>query len=441
MLALVASAPADVSCGGHRASSCAGCPQSRGALWCNGDCAWQGGQCSPKQSLPLCRAPACDSDWGNDGFRGYDCAAYGCRTRPKGIMSKGSRGIICRCGNATLLKIARPGHECALGDEWSSMLKVLHLPCFAKPVFGAFSPRADKAPSHIIRALRLFTLREERHRLRVHAKPGRCWTSPFLWRKLAEPATCDRVSDILSAGAALLAGHDSHLPNFLIPTVTRPSCGGEAGRKTNQGERPFDAGGTRSERSCVPGLGEAWPEWGCPIFLADIGQFEWAKAPRNQSRCGAANAGATSAGVGGEGEAGAAAAISASASSTASSWPRRWVEQRPVRVNSPWFMEATASPQQVLRTASWLRPNCVQLQEALPCTLLGGRCRLPRNRSLCPEGRGRQHGAYRRRRGGRRRKPELRDLEDIKNRSDYGALWASLSRSRLTRLYDALRLV
>ena len=79
MLALVASAPADVSCGGHRASSCAGCPQSRGALWCNGDCAWQGGQCSPKQSLPLCRAPACDSDWGNDGFRGYDCAAYGCR--------------------------------------------------------------------------------------------------------------------------------------------------------------------------------------------------------------------------------------------------------------------------------------------------------------------------------------------------------------------------
>ena len=69
------------------------------------------------------------------------------------------------------------------------MLKVLHLPCFAKPVFGAFSPRADKAPSHIIRALRLFTLREERHRLRVHAKPGRCWTSPFLWRKLAEPAT------------------------------------------------------------------------------------------------------------------------------------------------------------------------------------------------------------------------------------------------------------
>ena len=37
-----------VSCGNHRASSCAECPQGNGASWCNGDCEWlnvKGGVC------------------------------------------------------------------------------------------------------------------------------------------------------------------------------------------------------------------------------------------------------------------------------------------------------------------------------------------------------------------------------------------------------------
>ena len=32
-----------VLCGGHRADTCADCPQGHGAGWCNGDCMWVGG--------------------------------------------------------------------------------------------------------------------------------------------------------------------------------------------------------------------------------------------------------------------------------------------------------------------------------------------------------------------------------------------------------------
>ena len=42
-----------VSCGNHRASSCAECPQGNGAVWCNGECEWSdenGGVCQSKSS-------------------------------------------------------------------------------------------------------------------------------------------------------------------------------------------------------------------------------------------------------------------------------------------------------------------------------------------------------------------------------------------------------
>merc|ERR1712066_685377 len=39
--------PCDVSCGGHKAQSCAACPQGYGASWCNGDCVWKNEQCEP----------------------------------------------------------------------------------------------------------------------------------------------------------------------------------------------------------------------------------------------------------------------------------------------------------------------------------------------------------------------------------------------------------
>ena len=34
-----------VSCGNHRASSCADCPQGHGSSWCNGECNWKDSQC------------------------------------------------------------------------------------------------------------------------------------------------------------------------------------------------------------------------------------------------------------------------------------------------------------------------------------------------------------------------------------------------------------
>ena len=45
-----------VSCGGHRATSCAECPRGNGKSWCNGDCAWfdDKGKCMTKAETALC---------------------------------------------------------------------------------------------------------------------------------------------------------------------------------------------------------------------------------------------------------------------------------------------------------------------------------------------------------------------------------------------------
>jgi len=40
----------EVSCGQHKAGSCAGCPQGNGASWCNGDCQWIDDQCVKENS-------------------------------------------------------------------------------------------------------------------------------------------------------------------------------------------------------------------------------------------------------------------------------------------------------------------------------------------------------------------------------------------------------
>jgi len=37
-----------VKCGGHQAASCLLCPHGNGALWCNGDCMWDGSKCIMK---------------------------------------------------------------------------------------------------------------------------------------------------------------------------------------------------------------------------------------------------------------------------------------------------------------------------------------------------------------------------------------------------------
>ena len=37
-----------VSCGNHRARTCADCPQGSGADWCDEDCQWVNEQCQQK---------------------------------------------------------------------------------------------------------------------------------------------------------------------------------------------------------------------------------------------------------------------------------------------------------------------------------------------------------------------------------------------------------
>merc|ERR1712038_209653 len=45
-----------VSCGGHKADSCAACVQGHGKKWCNGDCQWCNGICQSKNEI-------CDNDF------------------------------------------------------------------------------------------------------------------------------------------------------------------------------------------------------------------------------------------------------------------------------------------------------------------------------------------------------------------------------------------
>ena len=41
----------EVVCGGHKASSCAECPQGNGASWCNGECEWKEDACGVSSKL------------------------------------------------------------------------------------------------------------------------------------------------------------------------------------------------------------------------------------------------------------------------------------------------------------------------------------------------------------------------------------------------------
>ena len=40
VLYILGTQSSDVTCGGHRASTCSDCPQGNGARWCNGECYW-----------------------------------------------------------------------------------------------------------------------------------------------------------------------------------------------------------------------------------------------------------------------------------------------------------------------------------------------------------------------------------------------------------------
>merc|ERR1712243_155755 len=61
---------AKVSCGGHKADTCSGCPQGRGAEWCNGDCDWCQNSCQLKTSNHCSECADDNSNcasWARDG--------------------------------------------------------------------------------------------------------------------------------------------------------------------------------------------------------------------------------------------------------------------------------------------------------------------------------------------------------------------------------------
>jgi len=63
-----------VTCGSHKAVTCALCTGDHGASWCNGDCAWLDGQC--KAALKSCgghSAPTCGECGQNPSYCNGDC--------------------------------------------------------------------------------------------------------------------------------------------------------------------------------------------------------------------------------------------------------------------------------------------------------------------------------------------------------------------------------
>eukprot|EP00418_Pyrodinium_bahamense_P023430 CAMPEP_0179148548 /NCGR_PEP_ID=MMETSP0796-20121207/71896_1 /TAXON_ID=73915 /ORGANISM="Pyrodinium bahamense, Strain pbaha01" /LENGTH=181 /DNA_ID=CAMNT_0020849281 /DNA_START=64 /DNA_END=606 /DNA_ORIENTATION=+ len=68
-------ASAKVSCGSHRAASCADCPQGHGATWCNGDCVFSANQCTPKDESRGASLPTKEKAVSCGGHEASSCNA------------------------------------------------------------------------------------------------------------------------------------------------------------------------------------------------------------------------------------------------------------------------------------------------------------------------------------------------------------------------------
>jgi len=108
-----------VSCGNHRSSSCAGCPQGNGASWCNGECEWSedenGGVCQPLKanlkaiSSALPQASTFNSTFVMKGKDDYSLQALvdqyfeGVVVTPSDISSSDAESMVIRCDGDPIL--------------------------------------------------------------------------------------------------------------------------------------------------------------------------------------------------------------------------------------------------------------------------------------------------------------------------------------------------
>ena len=77
---------------------------------------------------PVCVRP---QRWDDDGYLGPTCEDYKCTS-----FRTGTKGKTCNCktqNKTHILKIARPGHYCALGDEWNTLHRLVNASCVVKP--------------------------------------------------------------------------------------------------------------------------------------------------------------------------------------------------------------------------------------------------------------------------------------------------------------------
>lgn len=87
----------------------------------------------PRSAPTLTDRPVCvrPQRWDDDGYLGPSCEDYNCTS-----FSSGTRGKTCNCKTQKkthILKIARPGHYCALGDEWNTLHRLVNASCVVKP--------------------------------------------------------------------------------------------------------------------------------------------------------------------------------------------------------------------------------------------------------------------------------------------------------------------
>lgn len=119
----------DVTCGGHHAPTCAGCPQGHGAGWCNADCTWVFGACvlrikyesakSGEEGKKCCsgirewNTMECFDRPDQNGPLAYFCDTMGKNANQQYLFGEDGR---IRHQSGVCISVASDGHRLTTGD-------------------------------------------------------------------------------------------------------------------------------------------------------------------------------------------------------------------------------------------------------------------------------------------------------------------------------------